>query len=433
MEGNSSQRRRITNLREIDSNELDFGKNSIVGEGAFGIVHKASWNGREVAVKKLRALMNRGDSQWQEFWREVEILNQISNHSCVVEFVGVTSFDNPTQSTWALITEFVQHGSVEDLLIKKALDVPDVAVLNMAFEAAHGLQHLHNSNVIHRDLAARNLLVTTRNNGQYHALVSDFGLSRVKDAWESKGFTLSTTRPYKWSAPEVLVPDQERPEYFRYSASSDVFSYGVVLYEMFARESPWKNVDAFDAAYRVKNGERMPLPPRILPAVKQLVQKCWEHEPRDRPSLLEILSLLQSILESTRRGDRAPSNLNAFASNTFRTSQPQNEVKSDQPYYDWVNAIDGTPSTNQSDQAMEQKDEGSPNPEDERMEPLIELKRIAQERDEWKERAQDRDQWKKRAEELMRQEAYIKYTVSFVFAVLCVIVAVCLSISSRFH
>lgn len=100
--------------------------------------------------------------------------------------------------------------------------------------------------MVHRDLASRNLLL----DDGFHVRISDFGFSRVKRECASRGYTRSDMGPIKWTSPEAM---RKRC----YSEASDAFSFGVVLYEMFARSPPWEGNENLDVAFRVCSGERM--------------------------------------------------------------------------------------------------------------------------------------------------------------------------------
>jgi len=263
----------------IVRSELQLGEQ--IGEGSFGVVRKARWRGIEVAVKELKDVTY---DIMDEFRREAHVLGQVCNHRCVVQLLGVTFLPNP-----ALVTLYMPNGSVEDLLIKNNDAVQYHLVVQMAIEACSGLQHLHNEGVIHRDLAARNLLVDK----EFHVQVSDFGLARVKNASESKGYSKSGAIPLKWSAPEAM----EKKEY---SEKSDVFSFGVVMFEMFMRQSPWKKIDHFEASRRVCNGERMELPDALDSDLRDLIRHCWSHEKSSRPKVPEILNFLEVYITSPK-------------------------------------------------------------------------------------------------------------------------------------
>jgi len=272
-------------FKPIESSELHL--EEVVGRGAFGVVQKARWRGMKVAVKKLKLQCDDNEfgtesTHWkellEEIYREAEVWQRIPNHECVVQFIGISIIPTP-----CLITKFMPNGSVESLLVFSNTAVDHKIVMRMAWEAATGIDHLHKEGVFHRDIAARNVLVDEH----LHVRVTDFGLARVKTVCASRGFyTRSDLLPIKWSAPEAL-------RHHQYSTSSDVFSFGVLLYEMFVRLPPWKDVTNHEVILRVcAEQERMILPPHLDQNLRQLMQRCWSHESHERPQFSEILDCL---------------------------------------------------------------------------------------------------------------------------------------------
>ena len=140
--------------------------------------------------------------------------------------------------------------------------------------------------MIHRDLAARNILVDRH----WRARVADFGFARVKAASASRGFTSTELGPIKWEAPEAM---RERA----FCEASDVFSFGVVLYEMHARRPPWAGCSNVDVVCRVCAGERMEV--RGVGAfdgdapLAELVGACWEHDAARRPAMADVAAALE--------------------------------------------------------------------------------------------------------------------------------------------
>lgn len=302
-------------VKRLDFNEMDIG--GIVGEGSFGTVREGWWRDMHIAVKALRVsdlgIASRGEdadakdsttrprsrgpakdwtasqalllskAQVKELLHEAETMARVCNHSFVIQFIGIVLDPVP-----CVVTLFCENGSVENLIFKTpASALPDYdTLLRFALETAIGVKHLHMEGIIHRDLATRNLLIDEN----FHIRVADFGFARVKDAAASKGYTNSTMGPVRWSAPEAM---RRR----RYSESSDVFSFGVVLYEMFAQSYPWPGYDTLDVAVRVCGGERMDIPPDVPLDIADLMILCWSHEESLRPTLNEVIDTVKFLRE----------------------------------------------------------------------------------------------------------------------------------------
>jgi len=128
-----------------------------------------------------------------------------------------------------------------------------------------------------------------------HVRVADFGFARVKESYLSRGYTASDVGPIRWTAPEAM----RRKEY---SERSDVFSFGVVLWEMSARAVPWGGLENLDVAFRVCSGERL-IPPgsgngELDPAITELMHCCWSHDPTSRPSMQSIIETLGALVNN---------------------------------------------------------------------------------------------------------------------------------------
>jgi len=202
----------------------------------------------------------------------------------VIPFRGVTVPPDPL----SIVTDYCNGGSLSEYLINHP-KLPISEKLQFIKDIAKGMLHLHcgilGNEVIHRDLAARNILLR---NGV--AVITDFGLSRVKTSIDDYQKTQNNIGPVKWMSPESLFEN-------KYSAKSDVFSFGVVIYEIIAQEPPWKDLNPLQAAGKVKDGYRMILPESCIcpPTLKELMEKCWAQLPADRPDFEKICGILERM------------------------------------------------------------------------------------------------------------------------------------------
>ncbi|OCU02261.1 hypothetical protein XELAEV_18008022mg [Xenopus laevis] len=175
-------------------------------------------------------------------------------------------------------------GDFLSFLRKKKDDMKTKQLVKFSLDAASGMAYLESKNCIHRDLAARNCLV-----GENNVLkISDFGMSRQEDdgIYSSSGLKQI---PIKWTAPEAL-------NYGRYSSESDVWSFGILLWETFSLGvCPYPGMTNQQAREQVEKGYRMSAPQNCPEEVFRIMQKCWEYKPENRPKFSEMQKELSLI------------------------------------------------------------------------------------------------------------------------------------------
>jgi hypothetical protein len=212
----------------IDASDLELG--SVIGQGAFGVVRRAEWRGRTVAVKQIKKSTIGDDKAVADFEEEIGRMAALPMHENVVRLFGVVELAN---GDIGAVVEFCAQGALVDALYgEKARDFSPDELLQIAYDAACGVMHLHECKIVHRDIAARNVLLAGKKD--LVAKVSDFGMARnlesVYSGVASEQHTAATIGPVKWMAPEQL-------ERMAYSRASDVFAFGVLLYEIFALDA----------------------------------------------------------------------------------------------------------------------------------------------------------------------------------------------------
>ncbi|XP_056356161.1 tyrosine-protein kinase Fes/Fps isoform X4 [Oenanthe melanoleuca] len=256
-----------------------------IGRGNFGEVFSGRLraDNTPVAVKSCRETLP--PELKAKFLQEARILKQY-RHPNIVRLIGVCTQKQPIY----IVMELVQGGDFLTFLRSEGPHLRVKELVKMTENAAAGMEYLESKHCIHRDLAARNCLVTERNTLK----ISDFGMSRE----EEDGIYASTGGmkqiPVKWTAPEAL-------NYGRYSSESDVWSFGILLWEAFSLGAvPYANLSNQQTREAVEQGVRLE-PPELCPEeVYQLMKRCWEYEPRKRPSFSTIHQELTTIRKRHR-------------------------------------------------------------------------------------------------------------------------------------
>eukprot|EP01108_Squamamoeba_japonica_P006539 TRINITY_DN533_c0_g1_i11.p1 TRINITY_DN533_c0_g1~~TRINITY_DN533_c0_g1_i11.p1 ORF type:complete len:338 (-),score=78.28 TRINITY_DN533_c0_g1_i11:130-1143(-) len=268
-----------SSINHIDVASVQLGKK--IGEGSFGTVFRGEWTGTKVAVKQIKLDGTVGgdmDKARAEFEQELTLTAKLQNHSNVVAFFGTTTLDS---GDLAIIVEFCNKGSLVDALYgKKPMDLSPQQQLSISQGTAAGVEHLHQQGIIHRDLAARNVLLSG-SSSRLVPKVADFGMAREMDDEVYEQQTKQEVGPVRWMAPEQM-------EKHVYSEASDVFAFGVVLYEIWAREMPWKGVKNLKVAMNMALGERMTPPSTAPKVVQQLMIECWHKQPSKRPAMSDV-------------------------------------------------------------------------------------------------------------------------------------------------
>uniref|UniRef100_A0AAY4DWK2 Tyrosine-protein kinase n=1 Tax=Denticeps clupeoides TaxID=299321 RepID=A0AAY4DWK2_9TELE len=251
----------------------------LLGKGNFGEVFKGTLRDKTpVAVKTCKEDLPQDLKI--KFLSEARILKQY-DHPNIVKLIGVCTQRQPIY----IVMELVPGGDFLSFLRKKKEDLKAKQLVKFALDAAAGMAYLELKNCIHRDLAARNCLV-----GDSNLLkISDFGMSRQEDdgIYSSSGLKQI---PIKWTAPEAL-------NYGRYSSESDVWSYGILLWETFSLGMcPYPGMTNQQAREQVEKGYRMSCPQKCPEEVYKIMQKCWEYKPENRPKFADIQKELASPL-----------------------------------------------------------------------------------------------------------------------------------------
>jgi len=262
----------------IDAKEITVGPQ--LGEGSYGVVYRAKWRDQDVALKQLKKV---NKNQVKEFKREADLMVSLRPHINVVKCFGVCL------DPLGIVTEFLEMGSVKDLLQKTKINF--IQIIGICKDVVKGMKHLHIDGVIHRDLSCRNILVTEGKKGKWICKVADFGLSReVFDTTSGKGKTDSETGPLKWMAPESLLNKT-------YSVKSDIWSFGCTVIELLTEgKDPYPTLDPIQAASLVMHRDVKPSPPEDCPAsLAQLLEMIFQRNPEVRPDFQHVLTVIDDI------------------------------------------------------------------------------------------------------------------------------------------
>lgn len=335
----TSMSQRPNNLKAFTFAELktatkNFSRSLMVGEGGFGCVYRGTIrisddpNSRlEIAVKQLSRKGLQGHKEWVT---EVNVLG-IVDHPNLVKLVGYCAEDDERGMQRLLIYEFMPNGSVEDhLSVRSQKPLSWAMRLKIALDAARGLTYLHEemaSQIIFRDFKTSNILLDE----QWNAKLSDFGLARQGPAEGLTHVSTAVVGTIGYAAPEYVQTG-------RLTVKTDVWSYGVVLYELITGRRPLdRNLPKseqkllewvkpyisdikkfpmildprFQGQYQIKSAQKL----------AAVANRCLVRHPKMRPKMSEVLELVKRIVESPETGSPQPPIKNSTKDDAFEESK----------------------------------------------------------------------------------------------------------------
>ncbi|KAH9362318.1 hypothetical protein HPB48_002296 [Haemaphysalis longicornis] len=265
--------------------------NRKLGEGAFGtvfggeaLVTEQCW--QAVAVKTLK--VNAHVEEKLDFLSEAEMMKRF-DHKNIVRLLGVCTTGEPVYT----VMEFMLYGDLKTYLLarrhlvkecdrNKSEEVSDRCLTAMALDVARGLSYLADLKYVHRDLACRNCLV----NAGRTVKIGDFGMCRPMYDSDYYRFNKRGMLPVRWMAPESLNDGI-------FTTMSDVWSYGVLLYEIVTFASfPYQGLSNNQVLEYVKGYNTLPVPNGCKPELEALLLRCWARSPSQRPTACEIVEIL---------------------------------------------------------------------------------------------------------------------------------------------
>lgn len=265
---------------EIDINHLTIGE--CLGNGEFGSVLRGIWlspSGDKIDVA-VKTLHDDNKVNKKNFLKEAEVMMNL-NHLYIVKLVGVCH--GPPV---AMVQELMAMGSLLDFLLEHEEEISvDFHHKLWAAQIAEGMMYLEQKHFVHCDLAARNILLSSMT----LAKISDFGLSRAlgvdKDYYTAKE---GGKWPLKWYALESIY-------YGTFTHSSDVWSYGVTLWEMYTfGDQPYGEIPGKDVVALLERNERLPRPEKCPKRVYDLMLRCWSCKPKKRPAFRELAAIFRT-------------------------------------------------------------------------------------------------------------------------------------------
>ncbi|KAF0556434.1 kinase-like protein [Gigaspora margarita] len=280
-----------------------------IARGAYGEVAKAYWPTAEKAVA-LKSLFDNPESEsdkdFDAFIKEFKLIRSVHYHDNVIRVFGISQ--DPTTSRYFMVLQYADGGSLRDYLQKNFQNLDWKKKISMGKQIASGLKCIHDQNIVHRDLHSKNILVN-----QDNLIITDFGLSKT-----SGSSTVSAlTGMFAYLEPQSFIDTT-----YRRDKASDIYSFGVLLWEISSGRPPFDNQDIFEISNKVKNGEREKPVDGTPNDYRILYEWAWSQNPKDRPDINMIRAGLEKMLVDGRQNDNSVGSLTNSMKNTLNLTAP---------------------------------------------------------------------------------------------------------------
>ncbi|XP_042323329.1 serine/threonine-protein kinase B-raf isoform X1 [Sceloporus undulatus] len=279
---------------EIPDGQITVGQR--IGSGSFGTVFKGKWHG-DVAVKMLNVTAPT-PQQLQAFKNEVGVLRK-TRHVNILLFMGYS-----TKPQLAIVTQWCEGSSLYHHLHIIETKFEMIKLIDIARQTAQGMDYLHAKSIIHRDLKSNNIFL----HEDLTVKIGDFGLATVKSRWSGSHQFEQLSGSILWMAPEVIRMQDKNP----YSFQSDVYAFGIVLYELMTGQLPYSNINNRDQIiFMVGRGYLSPDLSKVRSncpkAMKRLMAECLKKKRDERPLFPQILASIELLARSLPKIHRSAS------------------------------------------------------------------------------------------------------------------------------
>ncbi|KAH9606546.1 hypothetical protein KSS87_000533 [Heliosperma pusillum] len=277
---------KVTAVEAVDEYMIDLSELMVGGKFAYGAhsrLYHGVYKGEAVAVKLMCVPDNDPNGLLaarleKQFTREVTSLARL-HHPNVIKFMAARK----QPPVYCIVTEYLSEGSLRAYLHKlEHTALPLQKLIPLALEIARGMEYVHSQGIIHRDLKPENVLIDQ----DFHMKIADFGIACEEVHCDPFSDDPGT---YRWMAPEMI-------KHKHYGRKVDVYSFGLMLWEMIAGSIPYEDMSPIVAAFAVVNKNLRPSFPKDCPsAMRALIEQCWSTQPDKRPEFWQVVKVLEEF------------------------------------------------------------------------------------------------------------------------------------------
>ncbi|CAO2182912.1 unnamed protein product [Urochloa humidicola] len=302
-EGRTNGRVKVAALEVLEKWSVDRSQLLIghrFASGAHSRLFHGIYKELPVAVKFIRQPDDEEDAELavqleKQFNTEVTTLSLLS-HPNVIKLIGACS----SPPVFCIITEFLSGGSLRAFLHKQDhKSLPLDKIISISLDIAHGMAYIHSQGVVHRDVKPDNIIFDE----EFCAKIVDFGIACEEEYCDPLA---NDTGTFRWMAPEMM-------KHKAYGRKVDVYSFGLILWEMFSGSIPYEELNPFQAAFAVFDKNVRPAIPASCPApIRLLIEQCWASHPEKRPDFCQIVQILEkfkTVLDRDGTLDNMPSSI----------------------------------------------------------------------------------------------------------------------------
>jgi serine/threonine protein kinase len=254
-----------------------------IGSGAFSKVYYGKWDDKYIAVKVLNTELSDNINQ------ELQIMKELCNSKYIVRYEGIII----SPLNFMIAMEYMANGSLDKIIFSSKRKIPHLLLCRFILDSAIGLNYIHENKFIHADLATRNIMIDEK----WRAKISDFGLSRILEKNKDSQYTNSDIGPVRWSSPETLNKKI-------YTSKTDIYSFGVVMYEILERRIPWQESNIADVIIKVTNGQQLEISSKVNKNLINIMRKCYEFNPKNRITIIELIDELKKYINNINKYEK---------------------------------------------------------------------------------------------------------------------------------